>query len=141
MDLAVIVHVLLVGIWIGCIFIAWILEYARHGSVEEHRHLSVIHFRIDKYMEGSAMAGILLSGAYLYLRAPQPILIDVKVVLALIAISINFYCIYCFVMRQNAFMGNQVEVAETYALNQDRVGIPLYLLATMVLGIVAYFRY
>ncbi|MEJ6004553.1 hypothetical protein WG899_03265 [Paucibacter sp. AS339] len=131
------VHLLMVGLWLGCVLTEALFERALlgRGSAAE-LWLARLHWRVDLCIEIPAFCGVLLSGAVLLQQAPAGPWLWLKLGFAGLAIAANLFCVGLVWRRlKQAEIGDAAGFARTDHL-QHRVGavVLLALLAAMGVG-------
>ena len=98
------IHVLLAGLWIGCILTEALFERAMlAGDRRSHAALAELHVRVDNFVEIPAFLGVLLTGWSLYpSRSIDGPWFHLKIAAGLAAILVNVYCVVLVYQRRAA---------------------------------------
>lgn len=105
-------HLLFVGIWIGCVLTEALFERALlAGDRAAHLTLSALHTRVDKFIEIPMILGVFLTGIALGLQGHRA---DASFHLmagaGLVAIAVNLHCAgIVFKRHRAALAGNWPE--------------------------------
>ncbi len=97
------VHLLFVGVWLGCVLTEALFERALLGQGREHERILVgLHKRVDVWIEIPAFVGVLISGGFLLSHAAWSSTLQAKIMLGLVAIATNIYCVRLVFLRAKA---------------------------------------
>jgi hypothetical protein len=97
------VHLVFVGVWLGCVLTEALFERALLGQGREQERILVgLHKRVDLWIEIPAFAGVLISGGLLLSQATWNATLQAKIVLGLVAIAANIYCVGLVFRRAKA---------------------------------------
>jgi hypothetical protein len=103
MKMLVVVHLLLVGVWLGCVLTEALFERALLGKGRTQELILVgLHRRVDWIVELPALSGVLLTGVGLLAGAGTSSVLHTKIVFALLAIAANVYCFWLVLRRARA---------------------------------------
>ncbi len=132
------VHLLLIGLWLGCVLTEALFERALLGrGPDAELWLARLHWRVDLFIEVPAFCGVLLSGAMLLHQQPSwPAYFGLKLSLAGLALAANAFCVVLVRIRLGqAERKDWAGFAKTDRL-QHQVGavVLLALLLAMTLG-------
>ena len=97
------VHLLFVGVWLGCVLTEALFERALLGQGREQERILVgLHKRVDVWIEIPAFVGVLISGGFLLSQAAWSSTLQAKIMLGLVAIAANIYCVRLVFRRAKA---------------------------------------
>lgn len=102
MGAAMFLHLLGVGVWLGCILVEGIVEQAIDDTATMRRFMSTLHWRIDRYVEIPSFVVVLLSGAYLLGSVALTPWLVAKIAFGLFAVLLNAYCVLLVFRRLEA---------------------------------------
>ena len=133
------VHLVAVGIWLGCVLTEIAVERALAGQGETtDRLLAVLHRRIDLLVELPAFVVVLVSGGVLLMNAGARPWLHAKIAAGLLAILANAVCLYWVLRRARAAAGNDGAAFAAADHQQHRWGalvLVALLLALLLAGI------
>lgn len=103
MNTFLFLHLILLGLWGGCVAVEMVLEFSTGNDIKKKHHTAQLHYLIDIYVELPILIMVLLSGLFLLSisRLTDP-LYAAKVVAGLFPVVINFLCIIPVVKRKRA---------------------------------------
>lgn len=114
------VHILALGVWLGCITIEAILETFAHRDAALRAGVARIHFWIDMLAEVPAFTLVAVSGAMLL----QPGLMQghyaLMVVAGSFAIAVNLLCVLPVVRRRHVANASADPATDTHLGKQTR---------------------
>ena len=96
------VHVLALGLWLGCVTIEAILELHAHRDAVLRAGIARIHFWIDMLAEMPAFTMVAISGIAMLDPARMQGAYAVMVVAGSIAIAVNLWCVLPVIRRRAA---------------------------------------
>lgn len=103
MSPLLLVHLICVGIWLGCILTEALFERALLGQGRQQEKILVgLHQRVDLFVEIPAFVLVLVTGALMLSRVTPSMLLHIKVGLGLLAILANAYCVGLVFRRAKA---------------------------------------
>lgn len=103
MKTLLVVHLLLVGIWLGCVLTEALFERALLGKGRAHELILVgLHKRVDLLVELPALLGVLATGIVLLFSAGASPILQTKIAFGLLAILANLYCVWLVFRRARA---------------------------------------
>lgn len=140
MDILLILHLSFVGIWLGCVLTEALFERAFLGSGRENEKiLASLHKRVDLFVEIPAFIGVLVTGFMMFNSEALTTLLIVKIILGLIAIIANVYCVH-LVFQRVTFAEKEMwqEFGEADHI-QHKVGAIVLLGIIAALGVGLYF--
>ncbi|MDT9002369.1 hypothetical protein RQP53_24015 [Paucibacter sp. APW11] len=135
--LTLLTHLLLIGLWLGCVLTEALFERALLGrGPAAELWLARLHWRVDLFVEIPAFSGVVLSGWLLLHQASGSTVLALKLGMAAVAVLANLVCVVLVWRRlQCAERGDSVGFA---ALDrwQHRLGavVLLGLLGALALG-------
>jgi hypothetical protein len=130
-------HLVAIGLWLGCILTEALFERALLAAPNDSRlTLATLHKRVDLFVEIPAFVAVLVSGALLLRGAPITAMLGLKVACAMLAIVANLYCVrLVFVRLAHAQAGRWHEFAQVDAVQHKMGAVVLVaLLAALGLG-------
>lgn len=130
------VHILLVGIWLGCVLTEALFERALLGKGrEQERILTRLHKRVDVWIEIPAFVGVLVSGGVLLNHADWNRILQTKVLLGLVAIAANAYCVGLVFRRSKTAESGDWERFEALDHLQHKWGAVVLVAMLLALGL------
>lgn len=125
-------HLVFVGLWLGCVLTEVLFERALLGKgPEQELLLAELHKRVDLAVEIPAFVLVLVTGGLMLQSVPPSATLHLKIGFGMIAILANLYCVRLVLMRHAyAKAGNRAAFARADHL-QHKVG------AIVLLGILA----
>lgn len=134
------IHLLSVGVWLGCVLTEALFERALLGTNRENESLLArLHMRVDLIIEIPAFLLVVGTGLLMLLDNPMSDWLLVKIGLGLLAVLANIYCVYLVFQRVRfSDAGDWDEFDKTDRL-QHKIGaiVLLGILGATVTGIVA----
>ncbi len=131
-------HVILVSVWGGFVMAEGVLELTSREEVAL-RVAARVHYWMDLLAELPLLAGVLLTGTVLAVRAwPLSTLHWVKIAAGLIAIGANLTCVLVVILRYRRLDDRASLFRHSRHVRLTGVGVPFALLAAY-LGL-AFFR-
>lgn len=128
------VHLLALGVWIGCIATETIVEHSVRGEGERD-YVASVHWPIDLYVETPAFLIVGLSGAVLWSTTPHDGMLSLKVALGLTAVACNAACVWVVWARRQARRRNDVAAYARLDDLQHKLGAALVVLILAALGL------
>lgn len=105
------VHLLLVGVWLGCVLTEALFERALLGKGHDLELVLVaLHKKVDMVVEIPAFMGVLLTGGWMLSMAPPSGVLHTKIGFGLLAIAANVYCVWLVFARARAAQAGQWDV-------------------------------
>jgi len=126
-------HVVAVGVWIGCIATEAIVEHSV-GSAAERDYVAAIHWPIDLYVEAPAFILVTISGASLWRSAPSYGALTLMGIAGLLAAGCNAACIWVVHARRQARQRGDASAYVRLDNLQHRLGAVLGVLIAVALG-------
>jgi hypothetical protein len=131
-------HLVLVSLWGGLVLGESVLELSARDQAGRE-HAARIHFWMDVLLELPLLLGALATGAWLTWRAWPPTTLHViKIVAALVAVTLNLYCIGVVVARYRRRADVSSVERDSKRVRLSGLGIPFALVAAYI-GVM-YFR-
>ncbi|MGJ4952072.1 hypothetical protein [Bradyrhizobium sp. HKCCYLS20291] len=129
-------HIMSLGIWIGCILTEAAFEHMT-GKIHPVA-IARLHVAVDTYVETPAFLAVLATGIGLLASAnPSPVF-WVKIGIGLIAILTNVACVGLVIARDRAFRRDAVADARLMDRWQHRLGGVLALMIVAALSLALY---
>jgi hypothetical protein len=130
-------HLVGIGVWMGCVAVEILIEVRRSNSTEQHFDTAALHQQIDLLVEVPALLLVACTGVAMLMEAKLTALLIIKVVFAVVAIISNAVCVWIVFKRQQATkIGIEAVNAESERMN--KMGIPLLSSWFLTLAIGAY---
>ncbi len=140
MKTTLLLHILLVGAWMGCIAVEALLENAPKKILPLREIIPQLHYKIDKFVELPLVLGVLVTGSLL-LDLERLSGIDlVKVFSGLAAVLANLACWFPVKNRKIALdRGDKAEVKKQslMILRWTQIGLPFAVIA-LVCGVMMF---
>lgn len=94
------IHLVFVGIWLGCVLTEALFERALLGKGREQELiLAGLHKRVDVFIEIPAFIVVFVTGGMMLQSAPHDPLLTAKIAFGLLAIAANIYCVWLVFRR------------------------------------------
>jgi hypothetical protein len=135
------VHLVFVGLWLGCVLTEALFERALLGQGRGNELiLARLHKRVDLFVEIPAFVMVLLTGGALLAQTAATPLLHTKVGFALVAIAANIYCVYLVFRRERFAANNQWADFEATDHKQHKFGavVLLGMLFALAIGLYLY---
>lgn len=132
-------HLLAVGLWLGCVLTEVLFERALLGKGRaQEALLADLHRRVDVYVEVPAFVLVLVSGGFMWAQNAGDSLLHAKIALGILAIAANVYCVWLVFARAHAAQEGRWDDFARIDVRQHRYGavVLLGILAAIVLGLV-----
>ena len=136
-------HLLCIGLWLGCVLTEALFERALLGKGREaERLLSKLHKRVDLLVEIPVFVLVFVTGALLIPAAADKQLFHVKLGFALLAILANVYCVYLVFKREHLAQQGDWQAFEKVDRLQHKIGalVLVGILGALVLGLYLFTR-
>ena len=130
-------HILSLGVWIGCIATETIVEHGVKGEAQRD-YVARIHWPIDLYVETPAFVVVALSGLMLWGRAAPDATLIAKVAAGGLAVLANALCVWVVHARRAARERGDVAVYARLDHIQHKIGGALVILIVVAFGIGLY---
>jgi uncharacterized membrane protein len=116
-------HLLFVGLWLGCVITEALFERALLGQGRDKELiLTALHKRVDIFVEIPAFVLVLITGTVLLANAPKSPLLHVKLAFAFIAIAANVYCVHLVFKRHRMATRGDWQAFEALDHLQHKLG-------------------
>lgn len=102
LTVPLLIHLLALATWAGCVLVEVLLELIPKRSNQEAFNIADYHFYIDLFIEIPLLTTILASGFYLLQPAHLQGWFLIKIVLGLTAIGANLFCAVIVILRHRA---------------------------------------
>lgn len=139
MNLLLPLHLVFVGLWLGCVLTEILFERALLGQGHDaQRILARLHRRVDLAVELPSLLVVLLTGALMALRLPPAgLLLHAKIALGLLAVTANLYCVGLVLRRDRHAAAGDWPAFEAADHRQHRYGavVLLGLVGALALGL------
>jgi hypothetical protein len=136
MKSLLVVHLVLVGIWLGCVLTEALFERALLGKGRPQELILVgLHKRVDLMVELPALIGVLVTGAMLLAGAGESSVLHTKIAFGLLAIFANLYCVWLVFRRAKAATTGDWAQFETLDHLQHKWGAVVLVGILMALGL------
>ncbi len=127
-------HLLLIGVWLGCVITEALFERALLGQGRpQELILTRLHKRVDLFVEIPAFVGVLLTGGAMLSHAPASAWLHAKVGFGLIAIAANAWCVW--LVWRRASLAEQGKWAEFEAVDHQQHAFGAVVLVAMLLAL------
>ena len=140
-SLLLALHLIFVGVWLGCVITEALFERALLGKGREQELiLAVLHKRVDVFVEVPAFMVVLITGGFLLSGANISLVLKIKIAVALVAIAANAFCVFLVFKRSaHACVGNWQAFEQTDSI-QHKVGavVLLGILISLCMGLYLY---
>ena len=134
------IHIIAVGVWLGCVLTEALFERALLGTSRENETiLAKLHQRVDLFVEIPAFVIVVCTGVILVLDQPASVWLTIKIAFGIIAVVANIYCVHLVFQRvKHSNEGNWKAFEHTDHL-QHKVGaiVLLGILGATIVGILA----
>jgi len=131
------VHLLSLGIWIGCIATETVVE---HSVQDEHArdYVARVHWPIDLYVEVPAFMLVALSGLMLWRQSQPDLLLTVKAAAGVAGVFANAACVWIVCARARARTAANQAAYRRLDDAQHKFGAVLVALLAIALGLGLY---
>jgi hypothetical protein len=138
-NLILVIHIVFVGIWLGCVLTEALFERALLGKGRVQELILVgLHKRVDLFIEIPAFLIVLITGGLMLAGTnPSPALYT-KIAFALTAIVANIYCVWIVFRRAKAAAAGEWETFSALDHLQHKVGAVVLIGILVALGIGVY---
>lgn len=131
-------HLVFVGLWLGCVLTEALFERALLGQGRDKELiLTALHKRVDLFVEIPSFTLVVLTGVVLLASAPVSTILHIKLGLALIAVITNIYCVHLVFKRDRLARANDWAAFEAIDHLQHKMGtlVLIALLGALSLGL------
>ncbi len=116
-------HLVFVGLWLGCVLTEALFERALLGQGRDKELiLTALYKRVDLFVEIPAFALVVITGGMLLSSVPATALLHVKLDFALIAVITNIYCVYLVFKRDRLARSSDWPAFEAIDYLQHKMG-------------------
>lgn len=130
------IHLVLVGIWLGCVLTEALFERALLGQGRAQELILVgLHKRVDLWIEVPAFLGVMVTGGLLLTHASFSAVLLTKVASGLLAIAANVYCVGLVVRRAHAARSGDWTKFEALDQLQHKWGAVVLVAMLVALGL------
>jgi hypothetical protein len=138
-NLLLVVHIVFVGIWLGCVITEALFERALLGKGRAEELILVgLHKRVDLIVEIPAILVVLITGGLLLTSASPSSELYTKIAFAFIAIVANIYCVWLVFRRAKAAEAGEWESFSALDHLQHKYGAVVLVFILVALGIGVY---
>ncbi len=136
MKSLLLLHLVFIGVWLGCVLTEALFERALLGKGHESELLlAQLHKRVDLFVEVPAFLVVLLTGGFMLRGASADPELAAKVGVGAVAIATNVYCVWLVFRRSaHASAGNWEAFAKVDRL-QHKFGAIVLVALLLALGI------
>jgi uncharacterized membrane protein len=131
-------HLLGVGLWLGCVLTEVLFERALLGKGRaQEALLADLHRRVDVFVEVPAFVLVLVSGAVMLSTHAADLWLHAKIGFGVLAIAANVYCVWLVFARARAAQDGRWDDFDRIDARQHRYGavVLVAMLAAIVLGL------
>lgn len=135
------IHLSCIGIWLGCVLTEALFERALLGKGRQQELILVgLHIRVDLMVEIPAFVAVLVTGVLMFPMANDSALLNLKIVLGLLAVVTNIYCVWLVFQRAEAATREEWEVFSRLDRKQHLYGavVLVAIALALVVGMAAY---
>jgi hypothetical protein len=102
-NMLLILHIIFIGIWLGCVLTEALFERALLGQGRAHELLLAdLHKRVDVWIEIPAFVAVVVTGGMLFEQAAPSLWLDIKIACGLLAVVANGVCVGLVFARAKA---------------------------------------
>jgi hypothetical protein len=130
-------HLVFVGIWLGCVLTETLFERALLGKGRDQELILVdLHKRVDLLVEIPAFTVVLVTGFLMFSGAGHSSLLMTKIGFGLVAVLVNLYCVRLVFQRADAAHSGDWSGFSRYDHLQHRYGavVLLTIVVALILG-------
>ncbi len=114
MNGLLVLHMISLGMWAGCITVEMLLEQTHRGDFTQKKAMARIHYLIDKYVELPLLLLVLCSGFLLLNTERLSGKYLLKVICGLWPVVINLLCLIPVFRRRHAADRNDEKSVDNY---------------------------
>ena len=104
-------HILLLGLWGGCVAVEMTIELASRGHFDQKKNIARLHYYIDCFVEIPILFLVTLTGLMLLDLSKMHGLYRVKIIIAFVPVIANVLCLIPVFRRKDAALaGNEAAV-------------------------------
>lgn len=129
-------HLLFVGVWLGCVLTEALFERALLGRGRAHELLLAdLHKRVDAWVEIPAFVAVVVTGCVLLIQAAPSFWLYAKVALGLLAVLTNGVCVGLVFARASAAHAGNGQRFDQLDHLQHKLGAVVLLALLGALGV------
>jgi putative copper export protein len=131
-------HLVFVGLWLGCVVTEALFERALLGQGRDKELiLTALHKRVDLFIEIPAFTLVIVTGAFLLAGVQENALFHLKLGFAFVAIVTNIYCVHLVFKRDRLARSSDWAAFEAIDHLQHKMGaiVLIGILGALGLGI------
>lgn len=140
MTVVLLIHLLALGLWIGCIATETVFEHTTGKEPGMQAAIARLHVKVDLLVETPAFLVVLATGLWMYGDTVITPLFGVKIAVGIVAILTNVACVWIVLARDVAIRANAPERARRLDDWQHKSGALLVLLIAVTLIFAAWDR-
>ena len=132
------IHLIFVGIWLGCVITEALFERALLGKGRAQELILVeLHKKVDLVVEIPAFVAVVVTGLLLYQASSPSALIYIKIILGVVAVLTNIYCVVLVFQRASAANRGDWQKFESLDSKQHQYGtvVLVSMLLALVIGV------
>lgn len=129
------VHLTAIGIWIGCILVEAAFEHTIAKTGPLRAVVADLHVVVDIWIETPAFLTVLATGILMLPHAGLTTSLVVKIVIGLLAVAINAWCVWIVVRRRGLAHAGEIAAFDAIDHLQHKVGGLLLALIAVALAI------
>ncbi len=103
MSLPLLLHILALGVWFGCIATETVFEHTTGTVPGMEEAIARLHVKVDLWIETPAFTAVLATGAWLYSTTPVTPMFTAKIWIGVAAIAVNVICVWLVFARDRAY--------------------------------------
>lgn len=135
-SMLLILHILFIGIWLGCVLTEALFERALLGQGRaQELLLADLHKRVDVWIEIPAFIAVVVTGGMLLLQAAPSAWLHIKIALGLLAVVTNGMCVGLVFARAKAAHAGNWERFDRLDHVQHKLGAVVLLALLGALGV------
>jgi len=116
-------HLVFIGLWLGCVLTEALFERALLGQGRDKELLlTALHKRVDLFIEIPTFTLAALTGGMLLATTPPSTALHIKLAFASVAVISNVYCVYLVFKRDRLARSNDWKAFEAIDHLQHRIG-------------------
>jgi hypothetical protein len=135
------IHLLALGLWVGCIATETVFEHTTGKEPGMAAAIARLHVKVDLWVETPAFLVVLASGGSMYGEAAITPLFGWKILTGLAAIAVNAFCVWVVLARHGAMVAGDLPRAERLDDWQHKSGALLVVLIALALALAAIDRF
>jgi len=123
MTTVLFVHLIAIGIWVGCVATEIVCELGQKNVNFKQSYIAPLHWSIDKFVEIPAILVTVFTGLLMLEDAAWTTLFKIKIITGIAAVILNSVAAFTVYMRYKYFTENNEQGYAKYHLLHERVGI------------------